>query len=343
MIATHTKLVDEARKHKFQGGEGTLLLNTAPEGYWSETLFARDGRPWPPHYPTLAFLVYVCVVTTCAGTMREYTGTSLPLDSFSLSAVSSCLFFLLVFRSNAAYQRWWEGRQLWGSLINRTRDLARQSIAYIGDEAHVDTMIKYTIAFAVTTKRHLRLERELPELVETGVLTPEQVAEVQAAQHMPLLVLEKLSATIRSARKAALLSDIEAMALDANLTKFEDDLGACERILKTKMPFAYLVHLRTFMIVWLLVLPFVLIDKMGWGTIPFSLAIFQAVVGVEMIGVEIENPFGHDYNDLPLDNITNETIANNLLALLKRHKPSNRRPKEAYPVSALFQPGLLTS
>ena len=104
MIATHTKLVDEARKHKFQGGEGTLLLNTASEGYWSETLFAREGRPWPPHYPTLAFLVYVCAVTTCADTLREYTGTSLALDSFSISAVSSCLFFLLVFRSNAAYQ-----------------------------------------------------------------------------------------------------------------------------------------------------------------------------------------------------------------------------------------------
>ena len=104
-----------------------------------------------------------------------------------------------------------------------------------------------------------------------------------------------------------------------NLTQFEDDLGACERILKTKMPFGYLIHLRTFLVLWLLTLPFALITKVGWGTIPTACAILYALAGLEMIGVEIENPFGHDYNDLPLDSITDDTIGANLLELLQRH------------------------
>uniref|UniRef100_A0A7S3B677 Bestrophin homolog n=2 Tax=Haptolina ericina TaxID=156174 RepID=A0A7S3B677_9EUKA len=142
---------------------------------------------------------------------------------------------------------------------------------------------------------------------------------------MPLLCLEKLSGTIRSAKKAGLLSDIEAMALDANLTQYEDDLGACERILKTKMPFAYIVHLRTFMVAWLMVLPFVLLTYVGWGTIPVAISIFFALMGIEMIGVEIEDPFGHHYNDLALDMLTGTTITANLMELLERHRKTSNQ------------------
>eukprot|EP00966_Prymnesium_polylepis_P062826 1458233-Prymnesium_polylepis.1 len=309
------------------GGDGTLLLNAAPAGYWKETLLAVAGRPSPPLVPSLLYLVYSIAITFASEELKIETGTGIVVDTFAITAVGTCLFFLLVFRNNSSYERWWEGRKLWGSLINRTRDLARQSIAYMGDDSHVDSMVRYTIAFAVAMKRHLRVERELSELIEKGVLTQEQCEEIQqSGKHMPLFVLEKLSTTIRSSRKAGLTTDIEAMTLDANLTKFEDDLGACERILKTKMPFAYIVHLRTFMLVWLLVLPFVLLAKVQWGTVPLSFAIFYAIVGVEMIGVEIENPFGHDFNDLPLDSITNDTIANNLLELLERHTKTRTTP-----------------
>jgi predicted membrane chloride channel (bestrophin family) len=105
-------------------------------------------------------------------------------------------------------------------VINRTRDLARQSICYMGaSSGHASTMVRYIIAFAVAMKRHLRGERELTELARMLVLDGEQIAEIQSAKHMPLIVLEKLSATIRAAKREGLLSDIEAMALDANLTQ----------------------------------------------------------------------------------------------------------------------------
>ena len=244
---------------------------------------------------------------------------ALYLDSFAVGSVGGCLFFLLVFRSNAAYERWWDGRKKWGMVINRTRDLARQAIAYMGDDAHVDTMVRYTIAFAVAMKRHLRFERELNELLKKSVLTPEQLSEIQSAKHMPLLVCERLTETIHSAKVKGLISDIEAMAMDSNVTDFEDELGGCERILKTKMPFAYIVQLRAFLVLWLGALPFACLENLEWGTIPVALSIFYALCGLEMIGVEIENPFGHDFNDLPLDSITDDTIGANLLELLERH------------------------
>jgi putative membrane protein len=86
------------------------------------------------------------------------------------------------------------------------------------------------------------------------------------------------------------------------------------------MPFAYIVQLRFFLVIWLLALPFALVGKVHWGAIPVCMAIHFALVGLEMIGVEIENPFGHDYNDLPLDSITDDTICANLMELLQRHE-----------------------
>jgi putative membrane protein len=308
----------------FKGGEGTLLLNTAPHGYWKETLVAWSGRPLPPLIMSLVYLLFVAVVTVVSEVVMPRVGGSLAVDGVTTSSVGGCLFFLLVFRSNASYDRWWEGRKKWGMVINRTRDLARQSICYMGrSSVHVDPMVRHIIAFAVTMKRHLRGERELTELSTKEVLSHDQIVEIQSAKHMPLLVLERLSSTICAAKRAGELSDIEAMALDANLTQYEDDLGACERILKTKMPFAYIIHLRFFLVIWLLTLPFALVDKVGWGTIPVSMAIHFALVGLEMIGVEIENPFGHDYNDLPLDSITDDTITANLLELLQRHEKNS--------------------
>jgi len=190
----------------FKGGEGTLLLNSAPDGYWRETLCAMKGRPLPPLKLTLFYGVYVVAIIIL--TVGFPTLVPVPhIDDFVLSSVGVTLSFLLVFRSNASYERWWEARKLWGSTINRTRDLARQSITYMGDDKHVDHMVRYTIAFAVAMKRHLRGERELDEVIDTGVLTPEQTAEIQTAKHMPLYVLNKLSATVQSAKKKNLLGE----------------------------------------------------------------------------------------------------------------------------------------
>lgn len=164
----------------FKGGEGTLLLNSAPHGYWKETILATSGRPLPPLLASIAYLVYVVGVTVVSEVLlpEAASDSTIGIDGITISSVGGCLFFLLVFRSNASYDRWWEGRKKWGMVINRTRDLARQSIGYMGDTEHVDTMVRYIIAFAVTMKRHLRAERELTELSKKRVLTHDQIVEM---------------------------------------------------------------------------------------------------------------------------------------------------------------------
>ncbi len=105
------------------------------------------------------------------------------------------------------------------------------------------------------------------------------------------------------------------MALDQNVHLLTDHLGACERIHKTPLPFAYVVHLRRALILFCFTLPFALVRDFGWGTILDTLLVAYVFFGIEEIGVEIENPFGLDDNDLPLERLC-ATIERDLLALI---------------------------
>lgn len=318
------------KHHAYAGGEGVLLMNKASKGYWVETALAYHGRPAPVMMLTL-FLIYfgAAVAISMLIHLDDDDKPQITLQP-SFAAISApALFFLLVFRTNAAYDRWWEGRKHWGMLINRTRDFARQAVSYIGDDVHVERLIRYTVAFAVTTKVHLRIERDLSDLSNMKVVSDEQIEEIQGAKHMPNFCLEVLSETLASAKKAGLLTEIGTLMLDSNLTQYEDDLGACERIMKTKMPFAYIVHLRAFLMLWLLVLPFCLVAEFEWRTIPACMFSAYAILGLDSIGIDIENPFGHDFNDLPIDDITNNTIKGNLFEILGRHEARRQKAQPA--------------
>ncbi len=286
-----------------------------------------DPRAWPTHLVTLrgsvvpAILSRVLVVAAVSAAVMLYHTRRAPipeLPNIAHGFVGLALGLLLVFRTNSAYDRFWEGRKRWGMIVNRTRDLARQVLVWIdGNPQLRDRLVRWVIAFAITTKRHLRGEREAPEILR--VLPQADLDRILAADHMPLYATEVIARGLREARDAGELSDYRAMALDANLTQFLDDLGACERILKTPMPFAYVMHLRRFLAVWCLTLPFVLVHPLGWAQVPAIAVIAYALLGIEEIGVQIEDPFGHDHNDLPLDDIC-ATIEKNCLELLERDR-----------------------
>ena len=189
-------------------------------------------------------------------------------------------------------------------------------------------IFRYTAAFNIVTKQHLRGEKELSELsrAERPLLTACQIEGLQSATHVPLRVLDELTAIISKATKAGRVDSFTAMEMDRNVTQFEDDLGGAERVLKTKMPFAYIVHLRSFLLTWFLAFPFAMVERLGWGTIPVSFVMFYLLLGIDCIGVEIENPFGHDYNDLPLDAF-NQTVCDNLWQLLSSHIEKAAQPE----------------
>jgi putative membrane protein len=236
------------------------------------------------------------------------------------SLVGVALGLLLVFRTNSSYDRFWEGRRMWGAIVNESRNLARAARVFLKDDpALLGAVVHWTVAFAYAAMHGLRGRSDLGPV--GALLPPREVEAAVGAQHTPLAVATRISRTLNEARARGLISDYIQVALDQNVQLLIDYLGACERICKTPLPFAYVVHLRRALILYGFTLPFALVQDFGWGTILATLLVAYVFFGIEEIGVEIEDPFGQDDNDLPLERIC-ATIEQNLLALLDDTPPA---------------------
>ena len=259
--------------------------------------------------------VLTCVVWSAlvVGYDKFVTPVSVPSTVHTL--VGTALGLLLVFRTNASYDRFWEGRRMWGGIVNETRNLARAACVHLKDDpALLGEVVRWTVAWAYAAMHSLRGRSDIGP-VAARLPSPEVEAAI-GAQHTPLAVATRLSQTLNEARARGLITDYIQVALDQNVQLLIDYLGACERIRKTPLPFAYVVHLRRALILYCFTLPFALVKDFGWGTILDTLLVTYVFFGIEEIGVEIEDPFGEDDNDLPLEGIC-ATIEQNLLGLLE--------------------------
>lgn len=228
--------------------------------------------------------------------------------------IGPSLGLLLVFRTNSSYDRFWEGRKQWGSIINECRNLARQAETWFAaDRQFANTFIRWTIAFAFATMHRLRGEQTIGASklgLESG-----EVAAVQQNRHVPLAVARKLTMMMSDAQQRGVIDAIQLRSLDQNVQLLVDYCGACERIKSTPAPYGYVVHLRRALIIYCLTLPLALVQRYGWETIPATLIISYVLFGIEEIGVEIENPFDRTINDLPLEGLC-ETINLDLHSLI---------------------------
>jgi len=259
--------------------------------------------------------VMACVVWS-AGVVafHKYVhADSIPATVHSLVGVP--LGLLLVFRTNASYDRFWEGRKQWGGIVNETRNLARSACVLLKEAPDLrDSVVRWTAAWAYSAMFSLRGGGGLGPPGTT--LPKSETAAALAAQHVPLAVAVRISRDLDEARRRGVISDYQQIALDQNVQLLIDYLGACERIHKTPLPFAYVVHLRRALILYCFSLPFALVDPFGWATVGLVFVLAYTFFGIEEIGVEIEDPFGEDDNDLPLERIC-ITIEKNLTALIK--------------------------
>jgi ion channel-forming bestrophin family protein len=231
------------------------------------------------------------------------------------------LGLLLVFRTNTAYDRYWEGRKCWGKIINGVRNLSRRIWLAVEEKNGDDredkiAVLNLLVAFAVSTKLHLRQEPINHELKH--LISPYQYTRLQDINNPPLQVSLWIADYLQGQHQYDRLNIHQLTAMHELLDIMVDQLGGCERILKTPMPLAYAIHLKQLLLLYCLSLPFQMVGNLVWWTCPVVILISFTLFGIEEIGIEIENPFGRDQNDLPLDTIC-ETMLRNIGDLIRLH------------------------
>lgn len=226
------------------------------------------------------------------------------LASIAHTMIGVALGLLLVFRTNASYDRYWEGRRLLGNIVIRVRDLSRQASGWAPGEAHREQRERLRslgCAYYRAVAQALRSEKDEGSLAR---LLPEPLREeVLASSARPHVIMVHLTRTIASLAEGASLHPMQQVAMDQNLTVMTDAFAGCERIVRTPVPFAYAQHIKLFVVLFCYSAPFTMSETMGWFTPLASMLVCFALFGIDEIGVEIEDPFGRDDNDLPLDEI----------------------------------------
>lgn len=235
---------------------------------------------------------------------------------FSLIGVALGIF--LGFRNNTSYDRFWEGRKLWGRLVNVSRSFARQVYTMVGTE---DTpadelrgfrreLVERHIAFVHALRVHLRTEAVEPADDVVRVLGSEAWTEVRGESNPPNAILHGTGERIGAAHRRAWIDAMHVPALDASLTEMATVQGACERIRNTPIPASYTVLIHRIVLLYCLGLPFGIVAKVGLLTPLVVLIVAYAFYGLDAVGNEIENPFGVDANDLPLRALSTMIEAN---------------------------------
>lgn len=226
------------------------------------------------------------------------------------SILGFILSLLLVFRTNTAYDRWWEGRKQWGALVNHSRSLAIKVFTLIpATESDTRESLRLAIAdFPFALKEHLR-----KGVIAEELRSPEfrSLSEMQGGGvHVPNRIVRSMYAQLKRLVDQQVLSGEEWIMLDKQLVALVDILGACERIRKTPIPFTYNIFLKKFIFFYIVTLPVGFISYFQYWAIPISVFVFYVLVSLEVIAEEIENPFGRDPNDLPLDRLSDTIRAN---------------------------------
>lgn len=252
----------------------------------------------------------------------------LELDYFDLSQNSALkntsilhtvigfvLSLLLVFRTNTAYDRWWEGRKMWGKLVNDSRNLSVKLNALLPEDDKV-SRIYFTNKIKLFAKvLHTHLTSESTKYMLDEEEHPEY-DEYLKAQHPPTKIVGKMYVALQKLERENVITPQDKMILDENLNGLLDVAGACERIKNTPIPIAYAVFIKKFIFVYVLTLPIGYVFTTGYFIVPLVMIIFYVLLSIELIAEEIEDPFNGGTDDLPTAKIA-ENIGKYVSNVLK--------------------------
>ncbi|MBO0589909.1 hypothetical protein I2486_00680 [Cellulophaga sp. E16_2] len=214
------------------------------------------------------------------------------------SMLGFVISLLLVFRTNTAYDRWWEGRKLWGALVNNSRNLALKLSVILKNE-HDRFYFKRTIpSYASILVKHLTDK-------ETGLqLYDDLDLEIDHHKHRPNQVAKMIYQKIYDLYEQKVITGDQLIILNSEVQSFTDICGACERIKNTPIPYSYSAFIKKFIFFYVMTLPFGYVFSLGYYAIPVVIFVFYVLASLELIAEEIEDPFGFDANDLPIKKIS---------------------------------------
>ena len=282
-----------------------MIVRPKPSGI--KTFLLLRGSVFPRILPALiANTLIATLVTLSHGDLfrLKITLTTIP---FTLIGLPLAIF--LGFRNNTAYARYWEGRRLWGEIVYKSRILSRQCQTLILEDlvAHAKNglhdarirMIYRAIAFAHAL-RHLLRDSD-PKSDIQDLLIPEELEELHNYSNKPDFLLLKMGMDLKSFLIAQKIDSNVAVAIDSTISDMSAAAAACERIKSTPIPFSYTLLLHRTAYIYCFLLPFGLVDTIGFMT-PFVVAIVAyTFFALDALGDEIEEPFGLEGNDLPLE------------------------------------------
>jgi len=230
------------------------------------------------------------------------------------SLVGFIIGLLLVFRTNTAYDRWWEGRKILGALVNTSRNLALKINAVVPatDKKTKDFYSKMISNYCFSLKEHLRDNLKLEEIQYLDEFKKEDLKEYS---HIPNKIISEVFKKNKELYENKFISGETYITIDKNTELFTDIIGGCERIKKTPIPYSYNIFIKKFIFIYTLTLPFGLATTFYYWSIPISVFILYILASLELLAEEIENPFGKDSNDLPVDDIC-QTIKSNVDEIL---------------------------
>ena len=267
----------------------------------------------------LALLGIYSSLVYIAHTVYNFPGVSIPIAIPAI--LGTIISLLLAFRSNQAYDRWWEARTLWGSIVNDSRSFARQTLTFVDnsydneDRSSLrERIIKRQIAWVYSLSKHLRGQNAHETL--NNLISEEEKRAVLRLDNTPMALLEQHGNDLRLLLRLGWVNEYQQIAMDETLNRFSNAMGACERIKNTVFPVTYSLYIHMLVILFALLMPFSLIEFFGIFQIPLVVAISASFFLIEKMAIHLQDPFENKPTDTPMTAISKK-IDRDLRQLLK--------------------------
>ncbi len=268
-----------------------------PRQHWLRMLFIWRGSVLPQIMPQLATVTGLAIVITIIHGQVFKLKVPLTFVPFTLIGVALAVF--LGFRNSASYDRYWEGRKLWGNILSESRTLARQYLSMVKDVQDKQTFVYSLAALSHALRHQLRgtdASHDLQRLLSVDVYQ-----SLKNAQFVPNLLILNLAQQLQKQRQQQQLEPVLAAQIEPPMARLTESISGCERLNSTPLPYTYVVILHRTAYLYCFLLPFGLIDAIGWTTPIMVAFVAYTFFALEALSDELEEPFGTSANDLALE------------------------------------------